>query len=428
MSLNIKLHPKQYEVAVDTHRFRVINAGRRFGKSVLARSIVLDWATKNAGLYWIVSPTYQMARDIHWKQGYNLEIPQEWIAKKNEVDLEITLKNGSRIALKSAENPDRLRGTGLRGLVVDEVAFLKDWKHLWDEALRPALTDYQAPALFTSTPKGYNAFYELWMQGQKEDGEWKSWRITTYDNPFIPVEEIEQAKQELDEDTFAQEYLAEFKKFTGLVYKDFSRENNVIEPIELQPNWTYYRGIDFGFANPTAVIFAAITDKGELIIWDEIYQSGLQTPDLAQLIKQKSEGKTFVNTIADSAQMADIEELRRYGLMVNPVSKTSGSKEEDWATFRIRKVAEKLRSGTIKIFNNCQNLVFEFENYQYHEVRDGSQVREVPLKVNDHLLDALSYLVCSLPEKITPTYENRSISGFIEQLPKENYFTKEGFY
>jgi len=420
MSLNIKLNPKQYEVAVDTHRFRVINAGRRFGKSVLARSIVLDWATKNAGLYWIVSPTYQMAKDIHWKQGYNLEIPQAWTAKKNEVDLEITLKNGSRIALKSAENPDRLRGTGLRGLVVDEVAFLKDWSRLWDEALRPALTDFKAPALFVSTPKGYNAFYELWMQGQKTSNEWKSWKFTTYDNPFIPTEEIEQAKKELDEDTFAQEYLAEFKKFTGLVYKDFSREKHIIEPMELQPNWTYYRGIDFGFANPTAVIFAAITDKGELIIWDEIYQAGLQTPDLAQLIKQKSEGKTFVNTIADSAQMADIEELRRYGLMVNPVSKTSKSKEEDWTTFRIRKVAEKLRSGTLKIFKNCQNLVFEFENYQYHEVRDGSQIREVPLKVNDHAINALEYLICSLPERIVPTYE-KTISRPVYAGERKNW-------
>jgi len=426
MSLTISLHPKQYEVAMDKHRFRVVCAGRRFGKSVLARSIVLNWATENPGLYWIVSPTYAMARDIHWKQGYNLEIPQNWIAKKNEVDLEIVLKKtNSRIALKSAELPDRLRGVGLNGLVVDEIAFLREWGRIWDEALRPALTDNQAPAVFISTPRGYNHFYELWLKGQKEDPEWKSWKFTTYDNPFISKEEIEKARQELDEDTFAQEYLAEFKKFTGLVYKDFSREKHLIEPMELQPNWTYYRAIDFGWASPTAVIFAAITDKGELIVWDEIYQAGLQTPDLAQLIKQKSEGKTFVNTVADSAQMADIEELRRYGFMVNPISKTSGSKEEDWMAFRIRKVAEKLRNGTLKIFKNCQNLVFEFENYQYHEVREGSQVREVPLKINDHLLDALSYLVCSLPERVEPTFEEVS---FEVVNPAEKLFDDEGFY
>jgi len=106
--------------------------------------------------------------------------------------------------------------------------------------------------------------------------------------------------------------------------------------------------------------------------------------------------------------------------MVNPVSKTSGSKEEDWTTFRIRKVAEKLRSGTLKIFKNCQNLVFEFENYQYHEVREGSQVREVPLKVNDHTINALEYLICSLPDKITPTYE-KIISRPIYAGEKKNW-------
>jgi len=417
--LQIKLHPNQYQTATDNHRFRVVCAGRRFGKSVLSRSIVLDWATKKQGLYWIVSPTYQMAKDIHWKQGYNLEIPQDWILKKNEVDLEIVLKNGSRIALKSAENPDRLRGVGLSGLVVDEIAFLKDWKRIWKEALRPSLSDTKAPALFISTPLGYNHFYDLWMKGQTDDKEWKSWHFTTYDNPYIAVSEIEQAKSELDEDTFAQEYLGEFKKFTGLVYKEFSRENNVIEPIELQPNWTYYRGVDFGWVNPTAVVFVAITDKGELFVFDEIYQKGLQTPDLAQLIKQKSSGKAFTNTIADSAQIADIEELRKYGLMINPVEKTSGSPTESWTAYRIRKVNEKLKTKTLKVFSTCKNLIFEFENYQYHEIRNGSEVKEVPMKINDHAINALEYLICSLPEKIEASYETQKhipqYAGFVKK-------------
>src|SRR5690606_33829900 len=144
---------KQKEVALDTHRFRVLCAGRRFGKSVLAQLITLKWAVDNPGLYWIISPTYKQSKQIHWRQLQQI-IPQQWIKKKNEVELSLLLQNGSIIELKGAENPDALRGVKLRGLVVDEIASIRNWEWLWHEVLRPTLTDYEAPALFISTPKG----------------------------------------------------------------------------------------------------------------------------------------------------------------------------------------------------------------------------------------------------------------------------------
>ena len=107
-----KLNRWQYEVYKDTHRFRIICAGRRSGKSVLSRTIVLDWALKNVGTYWIVSPNYKQSEMIHWRE-LQKEIPLNWILKKNEVKLSIILKNGSIIELKGAENPDSLRGTKL---------------------------------------------------------------------------------------------------------------------------------------------------------------------------------------------------------------------------------------------------------------------------------------------------------------------------
>jgi len=426
MIKQLKLHPSQFEVWEDQHRFKVVCAGRRWGKSILALvSSLTELSKKNDAITAIVGPTFQQVKDIYWRDPQKISslIPPEAILKRNDSELFLQLVNGSYLYLRGSDRPDTLRGLRYDFVILDEFASMKE--NVWEQIIQPTLLDSGGGALFISTPKGYDRFYNLWLKGQGGDSEWKSWRFSSYDNPYLERKYIEQMKKDMDEDTFGQEILAEFKKYSGLVYKDFSREKHLIEPMELQSNWTYYRAIDFGFVNPTAVIFAAITDKGGLIIWDEIYQAGLQTPDLAQLIKQKSEGKTFVNTVADSAQMADIEELRRYGLMVNPISKTSGSKEEDWTTFRIRKVAEKLRNGTLKIFKNCQNLVFEFENYQYHEVREGSWVREVPLKINDHLLDALSYLICSLPERVEPTFEEVS---FEVVNPAEKLFDEEGFY
>jgi len=107
--LDVELHDTQIEVYEDPHRFRIVDAGRRWGKSVLSQVVVLDWATKNPGLYWIVSPTYKQSKQIHWR-GLKQIIPREWIEKTNEVDLSIQLRNGSVIELKGAENPDALRG------------------------------------------------------------------------------------------------------------------------------------------------------------------------------------------------------------------------------------------------------------------------------------------------------------------------------
>lgn len=419
----IVLNLWQKQVASDPHRFRVVCAGRRAGKSVLARTILLVWGVKKVGNFWIVSPTYKQSKMIHW---YDLqkELPPAIVARKNEVELSITLKNGSVISLKGAENPDTLRGAKLAGLIVDEVASIKNWDWLWEEVLRPTLTDTQAPAVFISTPKGYNHFWDLFNK-QDTDPDYKSWRFTSYDNPFVPKEELDKAKQELDPDVFAQEYLAEFRKFSGLVFKDFSRDKHVIEPIELPNNWTFYRAIDFGWIHPTAVLFVALSDKGTLYIYDEIYEPRIPTPDLAEMIKQKSLGRMFTQTIGDSAQQADIAELSIYGIPTVPVRKVSDTTNERFVAYKIRKITEKLRTDKLKIFKNCENTICEFENYRYKEVQDASGVKEVPVKLNDHCIDALSYLIVSLPERLDPKIVMED--EFLPELPKENFWYK-GFY
>ena len=239
--MKVVLHHGQLEVANDTHRFRVICAGRRWGKSILSQLVAIRWAIANmGGTVWIVSPTYRQSKQIHWNSLRHILAKTDWVVKKNEVELSITLKNGSNIELKGAENPDALRGVKLRGLVVDEIASIRNWEWLWSEVLRATLTDYEAPVLFISTPKGYNHFFELYNLGQQNDNsdgtpnQYKSFRYTSYDNPYIPSGEIDNAKKELTEDTFAQEYLADFRKFTGLVYKEFQREVNMVEPLQLE--------------------------------------------------------------------------------------------------------------------------------------------------------------------------------------------------
>lgn len=434
--LKVKLHKGQLDVAKDKTRFRIICAGRRWGKSVLSRLIVLQWATRVVGDYWIVSPTYRQAKQIHWRE-IQREIPKSWIKKKNEVELSIELKNGSLIELKGAENPDALRGVKLRGLVIDEIASIRNWDWLWQEVLRATLTDYEAPAIFISTPKGFNHFHDLYELGQGKNNPFKSWRFTSYDNPYIPREEIDVAKKELTEDTFAQEYMADFRKFTGLVYKDFYRERNLVEPFDIPATWDIYRCIDFGSTNPTACLWVAVDSDDNWFVIDEHYETGRTIDYHAGIINSNAHSRNVVATYGDPSGAQWIEEFNQRGVYITPADKETGTSKENWVRYGIEKVAEKFKkvpgkvvshvlpseSGlpSLYIFKNCKDTIRELETYRWREksVGQAQDINEpdMPEKANDHAMDALRYFAVSYRKKEQE-----------REFPAEDLFSKEGFY
>jgi hypothetical protein len=330
-----------------------------------------------------------------------LYIPSQWIKSMKESELRIDLINGTRIELKGADTePDRLRGVKIDFLICDEVAFFKNWDVVWNNVLRPTLIDSKGSAIFISTPLGYNHFFDLYQTGQDGNPEWSSYKFTSYDNEYLDSIEVDKARAEMDEDTFQQEFMAEFKKYAGLVFKTFSRERHFVPPIEFGDNWTFYRGIDFGWTNPSAVPFCAVSPEGKIYVYDLIYQTGLTTPELALLIKQKSAGRYFSGTWADSAQNSDVAEIRKYGISLSSVSKSSGltAAGEDWITYKVRRMNELIKAGKFFIFNHLSEALFEMENYQYKEVREGQSIKERPSAINNHFIDAVSYVIVNLPQ------------------------------
>lgn len=422
--MQVKLHSGQLEVAEDLHRFRVICAGRRWGKSVLSQLIAIQWAVKNpGGTVWIVSPTYRQGKQIHWKGLQQILANTDWVIKKNEVELSITLKNGSVIELKGAENPDALRGVKLRGLIIDEIASIRNWDWLWSEVLRATLTDFQAPVLFISTPKGYNHFYDIYQTGQAKDGEYKSWRFTSYDNPYIKGEEIDEAKKELTEDTFQQEYMADFRKFTGLVYKEFNREVNVIEPFVLPESWQIYRSLDFGSTNPTACLWIAVDSDENWYVWAEHYATGQTIDYHAGIINSQSVQGNVIATYGDPSGAQWISEFAQRGIYITPANKEVGTNFNSWVRFGIEKVSEALKAipghtvpalgskgqdilPKLFVFSNCTNTIREFETYRWKEksVTQAQDLNEpdVPEKANDHAMDALRYFAVSYKKADKP--------------------------
>lgn len=219
-NLNWQLLPWQVNIWQDTTRFKVIVAGRRCGKSNFSiKKIIaagLEAPPGSAVLY--VGPTQAQTRQIAWDAI--LDQGREVVKSAHVNSMDITLINGVKIHLRSAENPDTLRGLKLHFAVIDEAAFIKD-DQVWSKVIRPALSDLKGSAIFISSPSGRNWFYDLYKLGTDEqDPDWKSWHLTTYDNPTIDPKEIESAKKTLSSFAFKQEFMASFDNAGADVFKE----------------------------------------------------------------------------------------------------------------------------------------------------------------------------------------------------------------
>jgi len=408
--MEILLEQWQDTVLFDTHRYKVINAGRRCGKSTAAAIYILQFASnykeKRTGYVWYIAPTYKQAKSIMWQMLLEITPPNR-IVKRNETELTLTLDTNVIIHLKGAEDPDSLRGNRIDLAIFDEVAFHPKWEQEW-AIMRPTIMDSQAECWFISTPNGFNHFKELSDNVNREGKNifnpqyTRSFHYTTYDNTHIPKEEIEQAKSEMTEDAFAQEIMGEFRKMSGLIYKDFKRETHMVEIPDLR-SFTFTRALDFGFAHKSALIYFAISPDGSVMYgYDGLYESNLTIPQIAEAAKIKDAGKIISNPVADSAQPASIQELTNLGVSFSPVDK-----EKDSVKNGIVRVAEllKIRADTGKptlMFNkNLTWIADEFERYHWMQnMSADNEIKEVPYKANDDAMDAIRYFAMNYRKKV----------------------------
>lgn len=312
------LHAGQRTVWEHPARFQVLSCGRRWGKSRLGalRCIV---AALQGGRAWWVAPSYPMA-SVGWRMMKRLavQIPG---AVVRESDRLITMPGGGTVQVRSADDPDSLRGEGLDYLVMDECAFIRE--RAWTEALRPALADRRGRAMFISTPKGRNWFWRIWSA---QDSEWRSWRFSSYDNPFIEPTEIDAARRLLPERIFAQEFLAEFIDDAGGVFRGVMAAATAEQQERGQPGRAYVIGVDWGKHNDFTVLSVIDVGYRALVKIDRFNQIDytVQTDRLRALCERFRPAAAVVerNSIGEPL----IEMLLRQGLPIVPFNTTNASK------------------------------------------------------------------------------------------------------
>lgn len=388
----MQLHQNQAIIASDRHRFRVLDAGRRFGKTVLAVEEIKGKAIYTVSKICYISPTYQQSRDIAWEMLKKEMSPVT--IQVNESRLELRVRNihkkESLIALRGWESVETLRGQRFDFLVIDEVASMRNFWTGWQEVLRPTLTDTRGEVLFISTPLGFNHFYDLFNL-EKKDIDFKSFNFTSYDNPFIPKDELDKAKQELTENRFAQEYLADFRKTEGLVYKEFDREKHTYSTLP-EIRWVKkLSGLDFGWTNPTASILCYKSTDNDYYIESEFYKT---EQSVKNIIKQMNDWKSD-EIYPDPEAPEKIRELIEAGLFTMKVHKG-----KDSVVAGIAKVQALFKNNKIKINKHCENLIWELETYRYPDKKTEHNTPEEPIKENDHLCDAVRYMIISDMENV----------------------------
>jgi len=403
------LHDAQAVIAADPHRFRIVCCGRRFGKTFMAIDQMKARASLPNSRIAYIAPTYQQARDICWN---TLKKECEQAAQTiNESRLEIVLVNGSQIVLRGWENIETLRGQQFDLIVIDEIASMRNFWENWQEIIRPTLTDTKGEGLFISTPKGFNHFYDLFNM-ESEDTDYKSFHYSTYDNPHIDPEEIDKAKDELTEDRFAQEYLADFRKTEGLVYKEFKREDHIIKDVEDflkrkgQTIVRSYGGVDFGFVHPAVVQSIDETSDGIFILREEWVHTGKTDEEIAEY----TAAQKYNTVYPDPENAGGIKSLKDQGCNIREVIKGRGS-----VVAGINIVRELLKANRFYVHESCRNTIFEFETYSYGDKKDKSKVDENPLKENDDCLDALRYVLMMVSNRkgynVMTTYKPKYV-GF----------------
>lgn len=385
----MKLTKPQDDIFFSDCRFRVVVAGRRFGKTFICVYELLRVALSGKGKNcWYVAPTYKAAKEIAWTMLLDA-IPDGYIERKNETSLTVTLRNGSTVSLKGAENPDSLRGRALDFVVMDEFADMRP--EAWYEVLRPSLSDRKGSALFIGTPKGRNHFYDLWTRGVDGYESWRAFQYTTIQGGNVEQQEIEAARHDLDERTFQQEYEAKFVNYSGIIYYSFNREESVKTykgPIE-----ELHIGMDFNVDPMSAVV--CVRDGGVVHAVDEIVMYGSNTDEMVDEIRHRYGNKPITiypdpasaQRKTSAGSRTDLNILQNAGFRVKVRTRHPAIRD------RINAVNSRLLSSEqerrLFVSPNCKNVVNSLERQTYKE--GTSQ----PNKDDgfDHMNDALGYLI-----------------------------------
>lgn len=321
------LHPAQQQIIDEARRFNVLACGRRFGKTTLGIDLIIDKALDGYPVGWF-SPTYRMLNEV-WKEI--VETTKQLQTRVAKQEHRIELITGGVIDCWSLDAADSVRGRKYARVIVDEAAMVPDLGESWQAAIRPTMTDYVgSDAFFLSTPKGINFFHECYSRGVDESQpDWMAWHAPTSSNLHISASEIEAARQELPEQVFRQEYLAEFLQNEGAVFRNIDAclsEDNTRARFVRHYECRIVAGVDWGQQNDFTVISVVCVSCKQELELDRFNK--IEWAFQRARLKAVMDRWNVQAVIAESNSIGqpNLEALQREGLPVRGFETTGSSK------------------------------------------------------------------------------------------------------
>lgn len=290
MSRSVDYTPRPYFLPYHSRdkRWSCIVAHRRAGKTVATVFDLLTCALatkKDRGHYAYVAPYYSQAKTIAW--NYLVRYSEPVAERVLESELAVDLRNGSRIRLFGADNPNALRGIYLDGVVLDEYADQRPM--VWGEIIRPLLSDRKGWATFIGTPRGHNHFWSIRNQARESD-DWQYLELRASETGVLEADELADAKRTMTSAQYEQEFECSFDvPALGAVYaKEYeqARNDRRICNVPYDPLLQVSTHWDIGIGDATAIWFAQ-RHGAEVRAIDYYEASGMPLDHYVGVLKSK---------------------------------------------------------------------------------------------------------------------------------------------
>jgi phage terminase large subunit-like protein len=393
-------------------KIRLFIGGNRSGKSTAG--VVEDvWSalgihpyrkvkTPNHG--WIVSLDFPTSRDVAETKVREL-LPKSAIKKWDYQERVIYLHNGSTIGFRSCDQDiEKFGGSAKDWIHFDEEPVGERGKRIYEECLMRTI-DTRGKLWFTLTPvSGMSWTYDELYERSRFDKDIFVVEVSIFENPHLPKDEIDGIVKKLNPDEIEMRVKGKYVQLSGLVYKEFNKDKNIIESFPIPPDWKKFRGIDHGINHPTSCIWIAVNPVGEIYVYDEYCESNKTIKENCEAIRSITGGDRIWWTAIDPATesrdpqtgLTNRKEYQNNGILTRALR----TDKQAGINHIKQLLMDNPASGrpTLFIFNSCYNLIKEFLRYRwrsYHGSENGKSNDVV--KMNDDCLDALRYGLMSNP-------------------------------
>lgn len=375
-------HPSQQTIRDSINRFNLLCCGRRWGKDILQRNYAVEGMLSSEPIGWY-EPNYKVLVE-NW--DWLVSTLQPITVDKSEQEKRLQIATGGTITMWSLEDKDASRGKHYKRVIINEAAKVPHLQYSWEYVIRVTLMDLQGGAMICSTPRGYDYFQALYKRGQDPlETEWSSWQKSTWENPFIPVSELEEAKRTLPEITYRQEILAEFITSDGMVFRrvqDAAILQTLDKPI---PGRQYSAGVDVAASIDFTVICVFDSMTKDMVYMDRFNRVDYPTLEDRLIACYNKWGLSGMVVEANSIGQGVIDHLREKNLNIIPFTTTNVTKQAV-----IQNLQSAFEHGSIKILDDPV-LVGELLSFESKRTASGNFTYSAPEGQHDDCVMSLAF-------------------------------------